>query len=859
MNDWLGGTLGNYSIEESLGTGGMGRVYRAVHIHINRVAAVKVLHEQFQVDPAFQARFLREAQAIAALQHPNIVDVYDFNDDQGVFYLVMEYVPDGSLRSMLKEHAERGTALPLAQGLELIRQAAEALDYAHRSGMVHRDIKPDNLLLRHDPITDTFIVKVADFGLARLGDSVTLTAEGQAMGTPAYMSPEQCQGTDLDGRSDIYSLGVVLYEVITGATPFVMRSLTDAIYKHVYVEPPSPLDVRPDLPDELAAIALRCMAKNPVDRFQTAGELAAALARLTRTDLRDVEQAVTLAEPLPPVDQLRVALDSGEAPLTPGEATALTVTLVNAGRTAVHASISIDGIPEDWISTPPRDVLLAPGAEISGPIRVAVPATATGPGEYPVVVRAAALENPALRAEATTRLLLRPVQPVGAGAGAGAGSGGGGTLPPGGEAIEDRGRPGWLAGAAVVLLLLVVGAIAYALLRPDGGDDEDTGVVADGTPTAGVATTTATIASTASATDTAAGATATAVVIVGPGETPTVKPAATATLAAATETPAPAVLPETIVFTAGRNLADSTGTLDIYQMNPDGSDQRPLISQPNDDWLAAISPDGRRVVWVSRQHGNHQLYIAMVDGTGVRRLTTSTGDDLYPAWAPDSVHILFSRNEDGDDELYVLNVDNGTLVRLTDNDAYDGFAAWSPDGTRIAGTSSLAGNNDIYVSEGVLRDVSADRLTDDPANDFNPVWSPDGTQLAFVSNRGGDNDIYRMQADGSGLIPLTSSPADEFAPAWSPDGSRIAFCRQTGNACDVVVINTDGSGELVLASNASQHDPDITWSPDSMKLAYLSEESGNYDVFTVALFGSPPARLTDAPGNDANLTWFAPK
>ena len=203
MSGWLGRTIGNYRIEAVLGVGGMGRVFRAVHIHINRVAAIKVLHEQIAIDPAFQARFLREAQSVAALRHPNIVDILDFNEDDGVFYLVMEYVPDGSLRTLLKEHTDQGRTLPLATGLDLIRQAADALDYAHRSGMVHRDIKPDNLLLKRDPATRRFIVKVADFGLARMGNNTALTVEGQTMGTPAYMSPEQCQGLDIDGRSDL--------------------------------------------------------------------------------------------------------------------------------------------------------------------------------------------------------------------------------------------------------------------------------------------------------------------------------------------------------------------------------------------------------------------------------------------------------------------------------------------------------------------------------------------------------------------------------------------------------------------------------------------------------------------------------
>ncbi len=859
MSGWLGRTIGNYRIEAALGLGGMGRVFRAVHIHINRVAAIKVLHEQIAIDPAFQARFLREAQAVAALHHPNIVDILDFNEDDGIFYLVMEYVPDGSLRTLLKEQTEQGRTLPLATGLDLIRQAADALDYAHRAGMVHRDIKPDNLLIKRDPLTGNLVVKVADFGLARMSDSTALTVEGQTMGTPAYMSPEQCQGIDLDGRSDLYSLGVVLFEVATGAVPFVMKSLTDAIYKHVYVPPPSPRDVRPDLPDALNEIILRCLAKDPAERFATAGQLAEALRQLG-----DVSDAAGVA-PVPAAEQLQIMLDSGEVPLTPGQSTALTVTIVNRGQTPVRASLSIEGVPEEWVASPPRDVEIAPGAEVSGPLRVEVPGGAgVKTGEYPVIVRAESADH-LIRAEASTRLVVSAVQagpqtlvvpPV---------TGGPPPPPPPpmvSDARSEPGRPAWLTAAALAVLLLVVAGIAYALLRPDDSEDDDNQIAAGATETetdqaASTATETVTEGIATSA------ATATLVIIVDPAETPTeaVEVSETPTgepQAAATDTPAPALPAEFIMFSTGRNLDDPAGTLDIYVMDPDGANQRPIISEPDDDWLAAISPDGAHIAWVSRQHGNHQIYLVHSDGSGLRRLTNSSGDDLHPVWSSDNVHIIFSRNEDGDEEIYKINIQDDTLTRLTDNNAYDGYAAWSPDGTQVAWTSGVDGNNEIYIRDITDESATPRRLTDNPQNDFNPVWSPDGSQILFVSNRFGDNDIFVMPANGSsGPTQLTTDSASDFAPAWSPDGSKIAFCRVKDTVRDVVMINTDGSGETIVASNASPNDPDITWSPDSAHIAYLSEDAGNYDVWTVALDGSQAVQLTDAPGNDANLTWFS--
>lgn len=281
MADMVGKTIGNYKIEALLGTGGMGQVYRGVHTFLKVERAVKVMNPGVASDTSFQARFQQEAQAAAALSHQNIVEVFDFGEQNDQFYMVMELVVDGSLRSLLKQRSS-GQTWELPLGLDLIRQAAEGLGYAHDKGMVHRDIKPDNLLLQKlsdSPSGKTqYLLKITDFGLARLAEGGGVrTVSGMVMGTPAYMSPEQCQGGAVDGRSDLYSLGVVLYEVATGYLPFQANSVSDAIYKHVFVAPPPPRQVVPDLPQALEDIILRCLAKKPEGRFATGQELARAL------------------------------------------------------------------------------------------------------------------------------------------------------------------------------------------------------------------------------------------------------------------------------------------------------------------------------------------------------------------------------------------------------------------------------------------------------------------------------------------------------------------------------------------------------------------------------------------------------
>lgn len=321
MAHLVGQTLGNYRIEAQLGAGGMGEVYRAVHVRLDRPAAIKVLHANQAADPTFQARFLREARAAAALSHPNIVEVFDFGEQDGASYLVMELVPDGSLRTLLRQRS-MGQGWSLGLGVDLMRQAAEGLAYAHAHGMVHRDIKPDNLLLHRlesldllerGPSGERYQLKISDFGLARLvEDGGELTVTGMVMGTPTYMSPEQCQGGALDGRSDLYSLGVVLYEVATGSPPFRVKTLSEAVFKHISAPPVPPREIRPDLPIALEEVILRCLEKRPEDRFATGIELAEALdGALGETELRTI---ITTRDTGAPATPTPAALATPTAP-----------------------------------------------------------------------------------------------------------------------------------------------------------------------------------------------------------------------------------------------------------------------------------------------------------------------------------------------------------------------------------------------------------------------------------------------------------------------------------------------------------------------------------------------------------------
>src|SRR5947209_17131569 len=274
----------------------------------------------FAANPQFRKRFLQEAQAAAALKHSNIVDIYEFGDQDGLLYLVMELMTDGSLRTLLYRRTQ-GQPWSLSLGLDLVRQAAEGLAAAHALKVVHRDIKPDNLMLNRQSgqgqEREQYILKISDFGLARLAAGSGLTATGATMGTLAYMSPEQCQGGKLDGRSDLYSLGIVLYEIVTGSQPFQIDNFDDAFNKHVNTPPPPPRQLRPDLPPIIEEIILRCLAKKPDERYATGTELAQALQRA----MGDARLATVAPLRLPPVPSIlmknTVLQSSGTAVMPP--------------------------------------------------------------------------------------------------------------------------------------------------------------------------------------------------------------------------------------------------------------------------------------------------------------------------------------------------------------------------------------------------------------------------------------------------------------------------------------------------------------------------------------------------------------
>jgi serine/threonine protein kinase len=295
-----------YQIEETLGKGGMAVVYKAHDLTLDRDVAIKVLRQKYSIEPAFREHFQQEAKAAANLSHPNIVTVYDFGFDSDRFFIIMEYVPGSDIKQI---QATRGH-FNLKETLHLMQQACAGVGYAHRVGLVHCDIKPQNLLVTPDKM-----VKIVDFGIARALASVNPDEKADIVwGSPSYFSPEQAAGLAPSPASDVYSLGVIMYEMLTGDLPFSAQTPTELARKHRQEMPLSPRELNPEIPPEVELILLKTLAKEPAGRYRTADQLGQVLKAFE-------QKSISLEFPKPQTQMLSSAATAEtqpyEAPLSP--------------------------------------------------------------------------------------------------------------------------------------------------------------------------------------------------------------------------------------------------------------------------------------------------------------------------------------------------------------------------------------------------------------------------------------------------------------------------------------------------------------------------------------------------------------
>jgi serine/threonine-protein kinase len=628
----IGTRIGPYGIEALIGRGGMGVVYLAEHVHLGRKVALKLLSADLSGDEEFRMRFAREPKLAAALDHPNIIPVYDAGEAEGLLYMAMRYVEGTDLRRVIQ--AEGPLHPPRA--LMILGQVADALDTAHEEGLVHRDVKPANILLAPAKRGPPEHVYLTDFGLAKHSASQTgLTRSGYFVGTIHYSAPEQFTDAPVSPRTDVYSLGCVCFESLTGAVPFDRTHDPAVMYAHLQEPPPALTAHRAELPTGADQVIARAMAKNPTDRFETCGDVVQALG-----DELGVE-AATVGPPR--------AARSG-----------------NRTRTIARS---------DTLATRTEETRPARGAPGRRRLAWAVAAT--------VVVLGAAI--------ATVGIVLL-------GDGDGPGPGPGPEPVPGltGRILFARGpsTSGDLyvmdAGATEVTRLTDDPADdGSAVWSPDGtriafasnreGEYDIYVMDADGSNVVRLTDSPAVDGFPAWSSD------GTKIAFASDrGGDPDVfdvfvMDADGSDQTRLTEDPYDGRSPDwsrvanQIAFSRQRG-----DDLDIYLMEPDGTDLDPLVTGPSEDGCPAWSPDGSRLAFRSDRDGNGEVYVLDPNGANMANLTMNPADDGCPSWSPDGAMLVFPSDRQGNPDLFVMNADGTEVRALTTGGPQDISPVWGP-------------------------------------------------------------------------------------------------------------------------------------------------------------------------------------
>jgi len=888
----IGQTLGPYRVLEKLGAGGMGEVYRARDPRLGRDVAIKILPVAAAGDPERRARFEREARAVAALNHPNIVTLHGVEEAEGLPFFTMEYVEGRTLTQMIPP---RG--LPLGELLRIAIPLSDAVGTAHQHGILHRDLKPANVM-----VTAEGRVKVLDFGLAKLREEAAqaeagaaataeATGEGRILGTAAYMSPEQAEGKALDQRSDVFSLGILLYEMATGQRPFKGDSGVSVLSAILRDTPGSVTDLRPDLPRDLARIIKRALTKDPEHRYQSAKDL--------RNDL----------------ETLKEDLDSGQlAPLTARSARlGIAARHPWAAAGAALAVVMLVAAATWWASrllTPPPQLTPAAGLFDEFTLRqltteaISDKAAAVSPdGRY---VAYAFLEG------GREGLRVRQVEPPATVQ----------VVPPGdvqynGIAFTPDGNrlfysayPKGGAAPATLYEVPVLGGTPRRLV-----EDVDSAVTFSpdaarfafmrGLPTVGVALMIAnadgtgerplvvrpkafvisacawspdgrTIAAAAYdqgariaifAVDAATGA----VTPVGAKQWDEVESLAwerdgRALIVAATdravasamqvwEVSVPDGSPRKITtdiagyrrvaFTAdGRTLAalrsEWRGTLWAGASAQLDRVAR-IASVPNrvsSHWRIGWTPDGR-ILHTATARGNPDVWVVRPDGTDLRQLTTSPGSDRAAVAAPDGRYIVFLSDRDGRDRVWRMEPDGGRQTPLTEGPE-DHHPVVVGDGRHVyyARWDQAAGPvNMVPIDGGKPAPVSVDAWAGLPAGFWPAAVSPDGTLTfgtAWNQEQGGGIRVYVVPTSGQGAVrklDMTVSYDTDYLLSWAPDGRAITFARTTDGASNLWRQPLDGGPAIRLTHYTSGEDiVSHAWSPDGKWLAFVRGTAENHVV-----------------------------
>ncbi len=788
----IGQTISHYKILEKLGQGGMGIVYKAHDTKLDRDVALKFLPPHLHAGEAEKARFIQEAKAAAALNHPNICSVIDIDEHAGPsgepqMFIVMEFIDGQTLKDL--SASASGATLPLKRAIEIGIQMAEGLAAAHEKGIVHRDIKPENIMIRKDGI-----VQIMDFGLAKLkssGSKITrLTREGSTVGTAGYMSPEQVQGQDVDHRSDIFSLGVVLYEIFTGQMPFKGVHDTALMYEIVNVDPAPMTAITPALDPNLDAIVLDCLEKDPKERCQSVAEVARDLRRLKRESTRQRHSRVT---------QVLATQSAASATQTAGPvaAPAMRKWLIPA-VTGVLGILSVVFLVL-WLKS-------GSGGHVVSRLSLALPksldvnigsytALAISPDGSKIVIRAGG------------KLYLRSIDSYEITEISGTGEAGSPFFSPDGQ---------WLAFFADGKLKKVPLVGGTAITLADVPDNRGGSWGADGTiifspgPANGL------------------------VKVSDQGGTP--QGVTTVDTAHGDRTHRfPFILP------GGKGVIYTVGTLDNPDYYEDATIAATELSTGKQKVVlkgasyAVYVPSGYLVYAHSGTLFSVPFDAGRMEVTGAAfpvvegvRGDPTTGASDFAVSQNGTLVYLPGRTSAEERSLAKLDLNGGTVVLPAKPQFYI-EPRISPSGNDIALVIQSGKDFDIWVYD--IPRGTLSRLTFGGLN-RTPTWSPDGTKIAYFTIQNGKSAIMVKHSDGSGEAQeLAVGLGRTYIHSWSKDGSFLIVDKLLAAQGDVVVVPL-APGKQPWTFLGTKYDEWMgALSPDGKWIAYCSNESERYQIY----------------------------